>query len=188
MKRTTKLLAIAGLSLLGVTGAANAAFTTITPSGEPTQADILGDLYGGTFVANGLDFSNGSITATRIDDDIDKSLPVTGTPTALAHYGSLPDVASVVDGKYALTRPGRTFTTDPADNIDGVDHVVTYLLSGAASGYVLFFEDLPAGKADFDFNDLVVSTVPLPGALASGLVSLGAMGAGMLIRKSRRRA
>ncbi len=188
MKRTTKMLAaIAGLTLLGA-NVVHAGFTTITPSKEPGHASILGDIYGGTFTASGLDFSNGSITATRVDDDLDTDTAVTGDPTKLAGFGSLPNVPTVIDDKYAITRPGRTFTTDPSDNPDGVDHVITYLLSGATTGFVLFFEDLPAGKSDFDFNDIAVSTVPLPGALASGLVSLGAMGVGAIIRRNRRRA
>jgi hypothetical protein len=65
--------AIAG-AIAAVGGAnAQAGFTQIgaTRKTEATQEQILEHTYGGDFVANGTNFSNGSVTATRLDDDND---------------------------------------------------------------------------------------------------------------------
>jgi hypothetical protein len=53
-----------------VSGVAHASFTPIQspPHGEANQAQILSEVYGGTFSADGHDFTNGSIRAVRIDD------------------------------------------------------------------------------------------------------------------------
>jgi hypothetical protein len=193
MKRTSTMLAIAGLSLMGVS-AANAGFSTISPSSnpsEPDQAAILSHIYGGTFTASGVDFTNGSLTATRLDDDTDTSFsgPITA-PTTYETHTSL-DVSLAFDGsKYVLSRNGGIqFTSDPADNFDGKDHQITYLVTGpGVSGYALFFEDTKLINTDFDFNDVVIASIPLPAALGSGLASMAAMGAGMLIRRARKTA
>jgi hypothetical protein len=187
------MLAIAGLSLMGVS-AANAGFTTIGPTsnpGEPNQATILSHIYGGTFVADGVNFTNGSLTATRVDDDADQSFagPITA-PTAFEKHTSL-DVSLAFSGdKYVLSRNGGIqFTSNPTDNFDGKDHQISYLVSGpGVSGYALFFEDTKLINTDFDFNDVVIASIPLPAALGSGLVSLAGMGAGMLIRRARKTA
>ena len=60
-------LAIAGSFALAES--ARAGFTAVsapTSSGEIGHADIFNGIYGGSFSAGGLNFSNGSITATRI--------------------------------------------------------------------------------------------------------------------------
>ena len=65
---TGSLLAALGLSL----GAAEAqaGFTTINPprGEEKTQEEILEHVYGGDFIASALNFSNGTISASRIED------------------------------------------------------------------------------------------------------------------------
>jgi hypothetical protein len=197
MKHATKLLTIAGATLIGA-NVASAGFTTINPSlnpAEPTHADILGTLYGGTFSADGVNFTNGTITVTRVDDGLDK-LWTGDSPTVVSTNTSLTPTVTFESGKFVLTRasgPGTiSFTSDPSDNADGQDHQVSYLVS--SGGYILFFEDANGLRpnADFDFNDVVVATtgspvlVPLPAALSSGLVGLGALGLGRLIRKGRR--
>src|SRR5690242_20480201 len=55
---------------------AQAGFSSIATShnpGEMNVPDVLGQAYGGKFTvaANGVDFTNGSLTATRIDDSAD---------------------------------------------------------------------------------------------------------------------
>jgi hypothetical protein len=194
MKRIYTMLGIAvGLPLLGA-NVASAGFSTIGASinpSEPSHADIFGDVLGGSFVADGLNFTSGSIAATRVDDGLDKTFPTAGTLTKVAGYTSKTDTVTFTDGKFRLERgDGTTFTSDPADNVDGRDHLVTYALSGAASGYVLFFEDANGLRpnADFDYNDVVLSSVasvPLPGAFAAGLVCLGGMGAARVVRRKR---
>lgn len=72
---------------VAVGGASNtrAAFTEIQApfGGEDSHAEIFSNLYGGTFSADGVNFTNGSITAERIDDDDDhffsSDLPIRGT-------------------------------------------------------------------------------------------------------------
>jgi hypothetical protein len=192
MKNVCKLLGIVALPLLGA-NVANAGFSTINPSinpAEPTQAGVLGELLGGSFTANGLNFTNGSIVATRVDDDNDKTwasaVPVTSTVT----HTSLTDTISFVGDKYVIDRGDFQFTSDPADNVDGMDHMITYVLSGGATGYVLFFEDANdlRPNSDFDYNDVAVASVasvPLPAAFAAGLMCLGGMGVARFIRRKR---
>jgi hypothetical protein len=66
---------------------------------------------------------------------------------------------------YRLARYGGflpLLTSDPADNVDGRDHLISYVLEGLAgqpaneTTYVLFFEDTPSVTSDFDFDDMVV--------------------------------
>ncbi len=68
-------LALTGAAASLAASPAFAASTALTgPSGASiTHQDIFNLLYGGGFNASGLDFSNGSITATRVDDNADKS-------------------------------------------------------------------------------------------------------------------
>ena len=87
-----------------------------------------------------------------------------------------------------------------ADNADGLDHMVTYLVTGNAGhsdnhvgAYVIAFEDLQGG-GDLDFNDLVVEVrgvldapaVPAPTALVLTLAGAGAAGLVVLRRRAAR--
>jgi len=65
----SRLIAVV-LGALGSVEAASASLTQIqSPAGkEASQAQILSEFYGGTFVSNGNNFTNGSITAVRLDD------------------------------------------------------------------------------------------------------------------------
>jgi hypothetical protein len=68
--RSVKFLALFGLVVLTVADA-RAGYTPVAPctyDSELGHAAILSHAYGGDFAANGLDFSNGSITAMRCDD------------------------------------------------------------------------------------------------------------------------
>jgi hypothetical protein len=91
-----------------------------------------------------------------------------------------------------------------ADNADGLDHMVTYLITGSldhpdnhVGAYVIAFEDLPGG-GDRDYNDLVVEvrgpldapsdapSVPAPATLVLLLgAGAGAVGLGSLRRRLR---
>ena len=73
-----KLLgAVAAIGLSVLAGTAQAGFTSIgAPNygkgGEATQAEILSNTYGGTFTSSGVNLTNGTLTATRIDDNFDQ--------------------------------------------------------------------------------------------------------------------
>lgn len=101
--------AICGLTLF-VASQAQAGFTTINPArpSEDGIAKILSTVYGGTFSANGLNFSNGSITATRIDDDLDKSFTTEGkiSARAIALFSKMPQNF----GYWAGADAGGTYT------------------------------------------------------------------------------
>lgn len=209
---------------LGALSASAATMTSIQPpaAGEASHAEILGSIFGGTFASTGLDFTNGVITAERVDDDADQlwagDLYATQAQARYAKfaqsfgyldesdaYTNLFDVvgygtsvsgdaALASDGPIRFARDGSEgirASTRPSDNTDGLDHVITYRINagpGIEETYVLFFEDRDADspRADFDYNDLVVTVtrttnIPEPGALA--LIGLG----GAMILGRRRR-
>lgn len=153
--RIALMLTAAGL----VSAGANAG--TITPvmgpaAGEKSHAEILGDIFGGVFVADGDGFTNGTVGVARVDDDDDQSYDfIEWDATALYSYagaaqafgtaddGELFDVVGSQgavtgsisnvpgDGDVEFARFGGQFTTvdvttNPSDNPAGNDHVVTY--------------------------------------------------------------
>jgi len=71
-------------------------------------------------------------------------------------------------------------------NTDGLDHMITYLITGAygaeTTTWLLFFSDLydPTGDYEPDFNDLVVeiqaTVIPAPGAVLLGSVGIVVVG------------
>jgi len=165
--RGCKLLGavVLGLSLLAASDA-RAGFTTIGPpnygrGGEATQAEVLSNAYGGTFTANGLDLTNGTVTATRIDDNDDQFLPTSissirtlGTFADLSQglgYGDINSPTKFFDvtgsgfaaqgssgaidlpaGTAAIRTGGGTNKSSvDAQNQDARDHLITYLLTGA---------------------------------------------------------
>jgi len=67
------LTALAAVAVLAPS-AARAAFTPILPpstDGEKSQKEIFDHIYGGSFVPVGLNYTNGSVFATRIQDTLD---------------------------------------------------------------------------------------------------------------------
>lgn len=228
-----KLLAAAAALTIGVlsAGKAQAGFTAVNApwKGEDSLAQILSHTYGGNFQANGLNFSNGSVSAIRQDDTTNasfhfdiKSIKTISTfsgwsqglaygdvnnPTQLFNvtgkgYNAVGQTGAIdMPDSYSLVRTGKggNWSSDAAQNSDGADHLITYLLTGQKKShgqtYVMFWEDGRKGHGDFDFNDLAVQidthsnspvTVPLPAAAWSGLATLagGAVVAGY--RKARR--
>jgi len=234
-KKFLGLAAAIGLGVLSA-GKAQAGFTAINGPhvGEQSQAQILSHNYGGTFSASGLNLTNGSLTAYRIDDNDDQVLPFdilsTKTLGVFASYKQglaygeignstqLFDVTgkgySAVGGTGAVDVPNPTqlirtgggyqFSSLESANVDGKDHLVTYLLvdDSAKSNkkdstltFVLFWEDLAKGQknADWDFNDLAVEVkaagpvvVPLPAAAWSGIATLAGSAVMAGYRKARR--
>jgi len=126
-------------------------------------------------------FANGDIT-------IDSSNPA----DAIATFGSY------AVGFY-LDTPDGMWYSDTDENSDDSDHMLAYEGKGdmiqilpfapgpwQANEYILFWEDVPDGEADWDYNDFVVlvesiSPVPVPGAVLLGILGLSA--AGIKLRK-----
>ena len=132
--RIVNRLAFVVLALLCV-APAQAGYTPVAPctyDSEHGHAAILSHAYGGDFVADGLGFTNGNVTAVRCDD----SDPAGGyadqcwtanllTARALARFGGFEQCLGVVLGKAGglaqelFTVSGSGFNV--AGSVDGLD-------------------------------------------------------------------
>lgn len=245
------------IGVIGISSICEAGFTTVfapTAAGEVGHVDILNGIYGGTFSASGVDFSNGSITATRIHD-FDDSDGHSGSLNLLAdsdvgvndqvwhdgiamlnararyasysqHFGYFQGsdnpttgftsgtLISVdtnpflglgetfgptnIVGEWRWGREGTTTNSSlDSDNVDGLDHMVTYMITGAGLidlGYsaddtvwLIFWDDQTYPGTDRDFNDLAIEIVaqamaiPLPAPVALAGVGL----IGVLLRRRK---
>jgi len=230
---------VAGASLLGA-DRAQAGFSSIGESITASEADheaVLERTYGGDFVQNGNDFSNGTVTVSRIDDGSDQvwngnvvsaravglfssKRQAFGTVGSDGQFNQLFevegrnfDVTGSVDTSSAalanLSNSGIVFarggsrpmhSSVDSGNGDGRDHLVSYSVSGLTGApntntFLLFWEDAPNRRGDFDYNDLVVEVkaageallIPLPAAAWSGLTGLLGLGLVSGLRKARRR-
>jgi hypothetical protein len=248
---------VAALVSVGA-GTARANLTTVysPPSGEAPHYQILSHVYGGTFLAavnNAPSYTNGTITATRVDDALAGGGPggnlhlVFGAPggsttdqlwvdgialtSAEARFAAYSQQFGYDDGggyvnlfnvfgsgynvtgsashqfsmgvpwNWARSGTGGTFYSTASRNKDGLDHMVTYQITGLTgldpgeAVWMLFWEDLrgtrSSGTSDRDFNDLAVeiraapvaNVVPLPGA--DILAAIGF--AGVSVLRYRRR-
>ncbi|HVZ93422.1 MAG TPA: hypothetical protein VG797_02825 [Phycisphaerales bacterium] len=115
---------------------------------------------------------------------------VGGSETGVS--GSVTDInlGSLTGGSWRWARSGDNgvHSSRPSDNVDGLDHMVTYRVNGLNNGkitWLLFFEDLNESQCpDWDYNDLaieVTTTVPTPGAVTLAGLS------GLLVVAGRRR-
>lgn len=95
--------------------------------------------------------------------------------------------------RFGLSGGGNLFSSQNSDNIDGLDHMVTWYIAGGVGvgDYVVAFEDLPGplgGGSDRDFNDLILTIAgarptPEPGTL----ILLGSAAAGIYVWSRRRK-
>src|SRR5829696_2712749 len=81
LSRASLFCAAAMTTLLCVAAPARAGFSSIStpPTREQDQAQILSHAYGGTFTPSGNNFTNGTITAVRVDDSADQTWSDGGT-------------------------------------------------------------------------------------------------------------
>lgn len=212
-----KLLGLAATLLMGATSA-QAALTTVNAPwpGEDTHQVILETVYGADKTFTRVDDSSdqvwsGGIKSARalarfadqlqafgvkVGGTTTKLFDVTGSAYAVAGSSAAMDLP----GSYEFVRlgEGKKFSSVDAKNSDGMDHMVTYMVSGDGiknKTYVLFWEDLAKNQknADFDFEDMVVevtktAVIPLPAAAWSGLATLAMGGLFGGYRKLRRQA
>src|SRR3954469_25407537 len=156
MKSKSFLAFASALVALICCASARAGFTPIIDNAkEPNQQEIFQQLFGGTVVTEGLDYTNGTITATRVNDDDDQTFPGQEyRATVVARFsdhsqsfgtvqvgnfvksfdvvGKHFDVSGsdVVDLSHGITvgRGGDTGMDSSivADNPDKRDHLITY--------------------------------------------------------------
>jgi hypothetical protein len=162
--RSSKMFAYATAALAAgaVSTTSFAASTAIgsPAAGELSHAQILDGIYGGGFSASGNDFSNGAITASRVDDAADQTfnfesfsasakavfagfsqsfgIVQDGTFTNLFDVsgkktgvsGSVADVNPGGDFLFARGGDGALVTSDPTLNPGDFDGMITYEISG----------------------------------------------------------
>ena len=91
MTTTTRTALALTTAALFAGGTQAATFTTINPPdvGQKSHEEILEEIYGGDFIQNGNDFSNGVVSITRVDDDLDQTYDIGGwSARALARWAA----------------------------------------------------------------------------------------------------
>jgi hypothetical protein len=192
MKKLTIFLVFMVLGVFLVTGNIMAVTTPgdKTGDGEKTVWEIIPDGFTAVEDSGYYDFSNGA-TFTILAEEAGWA-----GSNSFGYYQNQGDTVEVFAGTdgvgaseefetlgsgigvYIDTNDG-TFYSDPALNADGYDHFLAFV--NEEGQYIWAIEDLnfnnPRGVTwwDHDHNDMVVSSVPIPGAVwlfASGLIGL----------------
>ncbi len=125
-------------------------------------------------------FDNGSGYQKLFDVNVTgpSGFDIAGASAATFSPGSL--------WQWARSGTGGTFYSNEASNVDQLDHLVSYQITGASikpneTVWLLMWEDLPGPLSgmrgsDRDFNDLVVEVhariIPVPGSVLLGAVGL----------------
>lgn len=172
MKKFSLSVATMGLSLVAASNLF-ASFTDVNPNpDEGTPAEIFSVLYGNAFTNAGLDFSNNTVTATRLSDESDQFWTGDFAVRIVARFsGYTQTIGSLSRGKYQdlLTAQGIRFDQDPQEvsvsldqgvwvrsgdsgthssatefNEDNRDHMITYKIEGTGHSpvWAMFWEDI----------------------------------------------
>lgn len=221
MKRIGMTISAAAMTTAGVHAGTLTSVEPPKWAGEATHGEIFSEVFGGNFEQTGNDYSNGSLDITRVHDDQDQTYSFEQwSATALYSdaafsqafgttaggklfdavgsrgpvTGSVLNQAGGDDIAFSRFSSGSStmgFSTDPNQNPDGLDQVVTYryVNEQQQTAYLLFFEDIKITGGDRDYNDLVVEltgsqaspsdSIPEPSSLA--LLAIG--GLSMLRRR-----
>jgi hypothetical protein len=144
----------------GFTCATRAGFTEIRDNPtEPNQRQILGHILGGDFQVDGRSFTNGTLRATRLDDDEDQTFAgnrfVANVVARFSDYSQsfgcmdggrfekLFDITgnhynvsgqATIDmtkgGEFARSGDSSTDSSNISENADHRDHLITYQIAG----------------------------------------------------------
>ncbi|HEX4125456.1 MAG TPA: hypothetical protein VHY37_12065 [Tepidisphaeraceae bacterium] len=171
-RRLSRLATVVAVALLvaGSARSAQAGFTEALPTkyGEPEQGQILSHVLGGTFTASGDNFSNGTITATQLDDSADQTW--TGSiisAQAVAAFSQLPEVFGYIPGADSsgftplFTASGHGY--DVTGSSGAVPITDSYQL--ARDGPNALFSSDPANSADQSVHMLAYAVTGLPNQL-----------------------
>src|SRR3954470_13365263 len=108
-RRQIAALALLGTAFIGGAGVARGGFTHVNSHPPPREANpeqILEHAYGGDFKADGLNFSHGAVTATRIDDADDATwTQQVATVRPLANFAKRKQALGFFDDANAATKP-----------------------------------------------------------------------------------